>query len=670
MKITRRNFLETAAGATAYATLSPHMAKAQTASSGQGLVWPAQRALPRFLPPDYLDAGDISSLTGDQQIMLTTLQGIVNRTQPRLYWIQGADGTDQSWLKTLNVPNSLTTDPMSMLSKYKGEIKGAIVYDPLVSHSINVATSLAGIMDAVVASADLAAQYNLPIVMDLRGKFSGALDAYNWLIDNYWTQLTPRMLAGIAPASISNAPGVQWTTLLKVTGHVHNNSNAGTYTMDLSPFITEGGSVYVRFTDAYSNEGWGPSVQQVTVLADGNTIASFQPTTAGEGPFMYEADNSAVASGGWRYADANSYFIYRFTPPPGTKTLTLQAYMWNQYFISAVNKPPLVYSPNPRFRDYSIAAGAMVFWLDPEVPSADADLFQSILQKAGPDTPYLGWFVAGREVAGTTLLSQNSCYVNCADLFDNATVHAGIKAPILPTQPAVEMPSLQNKIYVTITISEGDNMQYCEHRMRQIWDDPNRGTVPLNWSLSPALLDVGPGMVHYYQSTQTPKDFMVAGPSGIGYSYPSAFPAGTFPSFTERTGDYMHRLGMNVIFLLNHPTGGYQPLTDAAAADYMSGVNGLLGMLGDWTGNNQITTPSGLPVIGEIQINNLAQATTALNAAAANFIGTAPAFVALSAIAWNLTPTNIQTLAAGLGSQFELVRADVFFNLLRQTITT
>jgi GxGYxYP putative glycoside hydrolase C-terminal domain/GxGYxYP_N second domain/GxGYxYP third domain/GxGYxYP_N 1st domain len=667
MKITRRNFLGTTAGATAYAALSPHIAKGQTASSGQGLIWPPDQALPRFLPPEYLDAGNIASLTGDQQLLLTTLQGIVNRSQSRLYWFQGFDGTDQAWLQTFNIPNSVTSDPMSLIDKYRGEVKGAIIHDPNLPHTINVATSLAGIMDAVVASADLATQYNLPIVMDLRSRFASTLDAYNWVLENYWSQLTHRMLAGISPANASTAPGVQWTTLLKQATQVHNNSNKAVYTIDLSSFLS-GGTVYVRFQDSFSNQGWGPSVQQVTVLADGNTIASFQPGTAAEQPFLYESDSSAVASGGWRFADATSYFIYRFTPPSGTTRLTMQVLMWNQYLVTATNQTPLVYSPNPRLRDYIVATGAFVFWLDPEVPSAEADLFTEILQKVAPDTPYLGWFVAGREAPGVTLLSQNSSYVAAADLLDNATVQGAIKAPVLPVQPAAVVPNLQNKIYVTLTISEGDNLQYCEHRLRQIWDDPNRGTVPLNWSLSPLLLDAAPGMVEYYQSTQSVNDFMVAGPSGAGYCYPSAWPAAEFPTFTERTGDYMQRLGMNVIFVLNHPIGGFQNLTDAAAADYAAGVNGLLGVLGDWTATSQLTTPSGVPVITEVSINNVAQGLTALNSAATKWNGTSPVFVALSAIAWNMTPTMVNRLVSLLGPQYEVVRADVFFKLLRQTL--
>jgi hypothetical protein len=403
-------------------------------------------------------------------------------------------------------------------------------------------------------------------------------------------------------------------------------------------------------------------------MADGNTIASFQPTTSAEQPFLYEDDNSAIASGGWRFADASAYFIYQFNPPAGTTTLTMQVLMWNQYLVTATNQTPLVYSPNPRFRDYIVASQALVFWLDPEVPGAEAALFAQILQQYGPNTPYLGWFVDGREVQGTTLLSENASFVVCTDLFDNASVLAGVLAPIVPFQPAAQPPELGNKIYVTITVSEGDNMQYVEHRMRQIWDDPNRGQTPLNWSIDPVVLDIAPPILNYYQATQTANDLLVSGPSGTGYTYPGAWPANALPSYTQITGRYMERTGMNVIFTLNHPNGAFQNFTDAIAADYVGSIRGLLGLLNDWTSTSNLTTPDGLPVVTQVSISSIAQGQTALANATARWNGSSPLFVAISAIAWNLTPTQINTLVSSLGPQYEVVRGDVFFTLIHQNL--
>src|SRR5580704_7524360 len=107
--------------------------------------------------------------------------------------------------------------------------------------------------------------------------------------------------------------------------------------------------------------------------------------------------------------------------PPGTKTLTYQTEMWNQFDVTATNQQPLLYVPFPNLRDYIVATQALVFWLDPLEP-AEAALFAQILEKVKPDTPYVGWFVNGNEDPGVTLCSQNGVVVCAADYLNNATV--------------------------------------------------------------------------------------------------------------------------------------------------------------------------------------------------------------------------------------------------------
>jgi hypothetical protein len=662
MKITRRNFLS-ATGAGTCAAFAPLAAAQESLASG-GLWWPASQALPSFGVPHHLDAANIQQLTGDQQVLLTTLQGIVNRREPRLYWFLQGDNTDQTWLNTIDVPYSIAGDPLSLIAKYRDEIRGAIVYDPNVPDTINVATSLAGLNDAVIATGDLANQYKLPILEDLRGRFANKIDAYNWLLDNYWSQLTPRLLTGISPASPNFNPSVSWITLFKVTQPVTDASNNAVYTADLSGLLGSE-AVYVRYQDAYSNTGWGPSVSQVTVIADGNTIASFQPGTAAEEPFLYEADSSSLASG-WRFADNSTYFVYRFVSPAGTKVLTFQTEMWNQFYVTATNQPPLQYVPVPNLRDYIVATKALVFWLDPLEP-AEAALFAQILEKVRPDTPYLGWFVDGNEDPGVTLCSQNGVVVCAADYLNNATVFGGTREPSRPWQPKANMPTLQNKVYVTLTMSEGDNLQYVEHRMRTIWDDPNRGRVPTNWSINPLLLDAAPAMLNYYQTTQSPNDFLVAGPSGAGYTYPGDWPSADLPDFAQRTGSYMQRTGMNVIYTLNRLNGTNIDFTNAVAQQYVEHVH-LLGIVGNWVSQSQLSTPAGLPVMTQVGISTVAQGQAALASATQSWNGTSPLFVALGVLAWNMAPTDVSNLVSTLGSQYEVVRADVFFDLLRKSL--
>ena len=105
-------------------------------------------------------------------------------------------------------------------------------------------------------------------------------------------------------------------------------------------------------------------------------------------------------------------------------------------------------------------------------------MFEEILSQVKPGTPYLGWFpddVAG-EFSGVELTSRYGVYVLAADWFNNLTVFSGAQADRVAAgdRPRVK-PGLEKKIYVTLIYSEGDNLQYNQHRMRVLWDDPESG---------------------------------------------------------------------------------------------------------------------------------------------------------------------------------------------------
>jgi GxGYxYP putative glycoside hydrolase C-terminal domain/GxGYxY sequence motif in domain of unknown function N-terminal len=663
MSLSRRKFM-VLSGAAAGASAVPFTALSQTTtdSSASQLQWPPNQALPTFPSATHLDAADLSALSGDEQSLLVTLQGVVNRRRPRLYLYWGTDPTNLAWLKTIRVPYTMSTQPWTLFERYRSEVAGAIVYDPNVPDTINLATTLAGVHGAVIATADLAAQHQLPIIEDLRGRFANKLAVYQYALNELYPELTHRLVTAISPSNTQQVPNVQWTTLLKVSQPVTDGSNQATYTADLSALLG-GSAVYVRYQDAYTSDGWGPSVSQVTVTADGNVIASFQPGTAGELPFLFDQDSSQLASGGWRFADGNNYFIYKFTPPAGTKTLSLSTVMWNEYLVTATNTQPSIQVANPLFRDYIVATAAPVFWLDPNVTD-EAALMAQILQTMQPDTPYLGWFPNGDEMTGVTLCAQNASVVVAADFFYNASVFSGVRAPVRSTQPPAPVPALANKIYLSLIMVEGDNIQYDQHRLRQIWDDPGRGQVPLGWSISVLLLDIAPAMLNYFQRTQTANDLLVAGPSGAGYTYPVMWPSSALPKYMQRSGRYMERTGMLTLFAYNRDNSNDVPLSAGIVDLYRNYTPGLQGIAYNYQSSSQASIIDGVPVATLLGVNDTQAGMNELTTVAQSWDGTSPLFVAAGLESWNMTPTDAKTLVDSLGTQFEVVRPDVFFKLL------
>jgi hypothetical protein len=210
-------------------------------------------------------------------------------------------------------------------------------------------------------------------------------------------------------------------------------------------------------------------------------------------------------------------------------------------------------------RDIAAATGAAVVWLDTRVPE-ERDLLRRFFagMKAG-DAIALGWYATER--TGITTASEFGIGTMPSDHFMNASVLAGtdhkIKIPAVPKKPA-----LQNKVYVAIFISDGDNIQYTQHAMRRNWDriSADRGKVPLNWTIAPGLVDIAPVIMNYYYGSATPQDCFVTGPSGMGYLMPTntliepGAPLGEslkdpamMDGYTRMTETYLQRSGLRVV---------------------------------------------------------------------------------------------------------------------------
>lgn len=320
-------------------------------------------------------------------------------------------------------------------------------------------------------------------------------------------------------------------------------------------------------------------------------------------------------------------------------------------------------------RDYAVATRALVLWIHPDVAASRA-IGERVMARMAPGSAFLGWWPAGvgGESDGTELTSRHGLIVLAADHSQNLTVFGGVRAPVAAHQPALPVPALRNRIYVTFSLTEGDNLQYNQHRMRILWDDPGRGSVPLNWSTNPLLVDAAPTFLSYYQRTATRNDYLMAGPSGAGYAYPSPWPDDTLGAFTGMTARYMRRCGMDSAVILNRIDGEDVPLSDAEAARYVRDVQPL-GLFKDWTTRTELSVLHGdTPQAVSYLTSSVDEAQSAIADSSAGWSGREPLFLSIGILSWNLTPTDVATIAAGLGSQYAVVRGDQFFRLARQAL--
>lgn len=151
----------------------------------------------------YTLAGGRATNSYDEALAVASLQGIINRSSPELYVLSPASKRPQFWLDTLSRDGRWLegrerkplTDLDALVKLAGKRVKGVIIWDPAVPASVNAATTMAGIHDAVVLSPEFAERYlpswKLSVLMDLRGKFTGAEtgskknDAYRWALREY-----------------------------------------------------------------------------------------------------------------------------------------------------------------------------------------------------------------------------------------------------------------------------------------------------------------------------------------------------------------------------------------------------------------------------------------------------------------------------------------------------
>ncbi len=312
-------------------------------------------------------------------------------------------------------------------------------------------------------------------------------------------------------------------------------------------------------------------------------------------------------------------------------------------------------------RDYLVALKSAVVWLDPTVTDDAATLSLMISNMPPVGGVYTGWWP--NETGDMEWIAQYGIPVMASDLFDNGTVYGGVTTPIT-IQPLPPTPALQNKVYVSITLSDGDNVQYMQHTMKQNWGSSARGAIPIGWTVQPLLADFDPGMLNYYTSTATTNDCLVAGPSGSGYTRINYWSASNVANYTKASNHYLQRTGIRAITV-------WLTLSGSTATNYATNCPTLVGVNdyndGSYTTNYNKTLPViGFPTNGNYA-TNAANLVSAITNAAASWSGASPMFIAVEGSAWDVTPAVCQTAVSSLSSsEYVVVRPDHLFLLYQE----
>ncbi len=206
----RRQFLEISAAALA-GSLVP--GRVEAAEDDEIHLCPKSSAPARTLYA--FRSGDLTSYAWDLRLTLSCLQGIVNRTQPRLYLIH--DRYDELWLEWLrergDVDRIEWLEVGEVFARFLPSVSQMFVTDPAVPASINVATMLAAVRGGLVATPNTFEQFNLPlgsspdasdVGLDLRTfRWQKDVDAYRWAFQQLGDGLAKQALAILAPQEVA-----------------------------------------------------------------------------------------------------------------------------------------------------------------------------------------------------------------------------------------------------------------------------------------------------------------------------------------------------------------------------------------------------------------------------------------------------------------------------------
>ncbi|NSL88332.1 T9SS type A sorting domain-containing protein [Chitinophaga sp. Mgbs1] len=352
----------------------------------------------------------------------------------------------------------------------------------------------------------------------------------------------------------------------------------------------------------------------------------------------------------------------------GQYTSNLQVYqaLYNTWWPALDHRLLIGLSPEAHqgsLREYATALGAAVIWLDPRV-TGESELLNRFLSSMPAGATYMGWWP--EEASGITRASGYGIATIASDYATNLTVHSGMPRAI-HIKPVPPRPLLKNKIYVAFILSDGDNLQFVEHLMRKLWNNPDRGSVPIGWTLSPAMVDAMPGALNFYHQSATSNDNLISGPSGYGYVYPNYFPdQQTLNQFVARTEAYNKKAGFKIITIWNTITGGINQNVGESFASY---APSLLGLTAQNTGGPLSIYHQQLPGMplscnyctGEQAMKD------AIASASAGWNGASPRFIIIQAQPWqDVKPTNFRNVMNSLDTNHIVVRPDHLFQLLRE----
>ena len=237
-----------------------------------------------------------------------------------------------------------------------------------------------------------------------------------------------------------------------------------------------------------------------------------------------------------------------------------------------------------------------------------------------------------------------------------------LRASKTTTRPS---PSLDKKaIYLTFTLSDGDQLMMMHTGELGNWYSSARGKIAFNWEVQPLLNEIAPALLERYLWQASEEDCIIAGPSGAGYVIPPLVP--DLPAYIKETVRICNDIGIRVV------TSYIADPCRRVLRQLQKQSSDLLGYLAGYAvvtrtlrvcRRDFIFFSNQIPKVDEIALpaEQLLEKVRAMIAA----ISERPAFIAVHLFAYRTTIADVAEFAEKIADpNVHIVRADDFLTLL------
>ncbi|HQK10132.1 MAG TPA: GxGYxYP family putative glycoside hydrolase [Rectinema sp.] len=608
---------------------------------------------------------DVSDLSFSRRVSAAALQGLVNRKGSTLYLDYGfyddpsARRTNEEFIDDKNWFGKYRTflgnqdehniefyrkehgfdiEELSSLSealkKFRDDYDGLVIWDESLLDTVNAAVMLAGLENLIPVTMNLIeelALQDLPIRHDLRNKWTDRLQIYTWAMDNLFEQCKPGVVACIEPGW-QRPEFLDYLVEERIFTYSLSSRHEGLGNKLLMllafgpPALRE--VIFALRLDApirkFALHWMARRSQEVKIS---NTIqrkvrSETYPTIFGwhtkrddELSFM-----SQLSANGLRLVPAHlagNFSFHSKVEPLKEKPFKARSFKGKSFKAESLGLGSI---RTESFRTDSLGAKSF-----------------------GAGSPEAG--LAGADSLGAGLPGTDP-----------------LRASKTTTRPS---PSLDKKaIYLTFTLSDGDQLMMMHTGELGNWYSSARGKIAFNWEVQPLLNEIAPALLERYLWQASEEDCIIAGPSGAGYVIPPLVP--DLPAYIKETVRICNDIGIRVV------TSYIADPSRRVLRQLQRHSGDLLGYLAGYAvvtrtlrvcRRDFIFFSNQIPKVDEIALpaEQLLEKVRAMIAA----ISERPAFIAVHLFAYRTTIADVAEFAEKIADpNVHIVRADDFLTLL------